>query len=633
MAHQFSNRLLNEKSPYLLQHAHNPVDWNPWGEEAFEKAVAEDKPIFLSIGYSTCHWCHVMEHESFEDPSVADLLNDAFVNIKVDREERPDVDDIYMTVCQMLTGQGGWPLTIIMTPQKKPFFAATYIPKEDRFGRWGLKTMIPRVKEYWKSERAKADDSANEIAIALQRTQREAAEAELAEGLPETALEQFSARYDALYGGFSDKPKFPTPHNLMFLLRSHAANPKSNALEMVTNTLTMMRRGGMYDHVGFGFHRYSTDREWLLPHFEKMLYDQALLLMAYAEAYQLNPNRRFLETASEIATYIRRDMTDENGGFYSAEDADSEGEEGKFYVWSTEEVESVLGEKLAKFYMAVYNFQAEGNFLEEATGHKMQTNIPHMQHSIEDLAAMIKRSETEFAVKLEKARKMLFDVREERIHPLKDDKILTDWNGLMIAALCKAHKAFVDQPESRLFLDAAVASSEFVLTTMRGKDGRLMHRYREGDIAITGFLDDYAFMIWGLLELYESTFNLKYLEAAAELNQIVLDDFSDTEDGGFFFTSKHAEQLLVRKKDIYDGAIPSGNSVMMLNLLRLAKITGNAEFESIPGQTAKSFAKTISHYPSAQSMSMMALMFASGSSQEIVIAGEPDSDETQAMLL
>ncbi|MGH1362849.1 MAG: thioredoxin domain-containing protein [Calditrichia bacterium] len=628
MKHPFTNRLAEEKSPYLLQHAHNPVDWYPWGEEAFAKAAAEDKPIFLSIGYSTCHWCHVMEHESFEDTTVAKLMNDVFVNIKVDREERPDVDDIYMTVCQMLTGHGGWPLTIVMTPDKKPFFAATYIPKEDRFGRMGMKSMIPKIKLFWHNERAKATDSAAEIAIALQRSQNVAGDGQLGENLAQTAFEQFAARYDDVYGGFSEKPKFPTPHNLMFLLRMHQKNPELKAFEMVDRTLTMMRRGGIYDHVGFGFHRYSTDQRWLVPHFEKMLYDQAMLLMAYAEAFQVKNNGVYRQTAEQIITYITRDMTDSNGGFYSAEDADSEGEEGKFYVWSEAEVQDVLGNETASLYTAAHNFEAEGNFLEETTGHKIGTNIPHLQGTTEDIAVKMNLAETELLKKLEEARKILFDVREKRIHPLKDDKILTDWNGLMIAASCKAHRAF----DSDLFLEPAKSAADFVLSTMRLKDGRLMHRYREGEIAITGFLDDYAFMIWGLLELYESTFDLNYLEAANELTKIVIEDFYDQENGGFFFTSNSAEKLLMRKKDIYDGAIPSGNSVMMLNLLRLSKITGNTGFDGLAENTANAFAKTISSYPSAQSMSMMALMFASDESSEIVIAGDPTEESTQNML-
>ena len=622
------NRLQHEKSPYLLQHASNPVDWYPWGVEAFQKAKAEDKPIFLSIGYSTCHWCHVMEHESFEDSSVAELMNAAFINIKVDREERPDIDDIYMTVCQMLNNSGGWPLTIIMTPDKEPFFAATYIPKESRYQRPGMLDLIPRISSVWNNERERLLQSASQITEHLSRTSSGPPGEQLDLTLLDTTWQQLRQTYEPEFGGFGQSPKFPTPHNLMFLLRHYHRHEDPEALSMVENTLQAMRKGGIFDHVGFGFHRYSTDREWLVPHFEKMLYDQAILAMAYTEAWQITGKEEYAETTREIYRYILRDMTDSSGGFYSAEDADSEGEEGKFYVWSLAELKEVLGDDDAALYARIYNFTEEGNFLEEATRERLGTNIPHLKDNPTDIAAELGQAPKQVLKRLELARQKLFEVREKRIHPLKDDKILSDWNGLMIAALAKSAAAF-DEPE---YMEAAKKAADFVLNEMRADNGRLLHRYRDGELAIDAFLDNYAFMIWGLIELYQVTFEPRYLSSAIHFAEIAIKHFWDTGNSGFFFTADDAEELLVRRKDIYDGAIPSGNSVMMYNLVRLSRMTGKTLYEDYAMHLGKAFSSQVSRYPAAYTLLMLALDFSRGPSHEVVIAGEHSDASTKAML-
>ena len=612
------NRLKSEKSPYLIQHADNPVEWYPWGEEAFEKAHKEDKPIFLSIGYSTCHWCHVMEHESFEDPGVARLMNEAFVCIKVDREERPDIDKIYMTVCQMLTGSGGWPLTIIMTPDKKPFFAATYIPKESRFGRAGMVDLIPQIKERWTSNQNELLNSANQIISFLTKTPPDSSAKELGHTTLKSAFNLLSQRFDAQYGGFSSAPKFPTPHNLLFLLRYWKHSGDVHALAMVEKTLQAMRLGGIYDHVGFGFHRYSTDGQWFLPHFEKMLYDQAMLAMAYTEAYQATGNVDYEKTAREIFTYVLRDMTAKDGGFFSAEDADSEGEEGKFYLWFQDEIQRILTKEESDLIIKVFNFEKEGNFAEEATGKKTGSNIMYLKKPLTEIAADLKLSVQVLQKKLDAARLTLLSVREKRIHPQKDDKILTDWNGLMMAALAKGAQAF-DDPS---YVRAAKRSADFVLQNMRQENGRLLHRYRDTQAAIPAHLDDYAFFIWGLLELYEATFEVEYLEKALDLNKDLITHFWDTPYGGFYFTPDDGEDLLVRQKEIYDGAIPSGNSVAMLNLLRLGGITANADFEEKAAKISSAFSSTVSQMPAAYTQLMVALDFAMDSSHEVVIVGD-----------
>jgi uncharacterized protein YyaL (SSP411 family) len=613
-----ANNLITEKSPYLLQHAYNPVEWYPWSDEAFEKAKSEDKPIFLSIGYSTCHWCHVMAHESFEDQYVANLLNESFVSIKVDREERPDIDKIYMTVCQLMTGSGGWPLTIIMTPDKKPFFAGTYFPRESRFGRIGLIDLVNRVINLWKSERKQIEESSEKITFALQDTNSESPGRSLASNVLEKTYNQLSARFDNKKGGFGTAPKFPTPHNLLFLLRYWKRTGEEKALDMVEKTLKSMRRGGIYDHIGYGFHRYSTDPNWLVPHFEKMLYDQALLTLAYLEAFQATGKTEYATTAKEVMTYVLRDMTSKEGAFYSAEDADSEGEEGKFYVWSKDEIEEIVGTERAKRFSQIYNINTEGNFLEEATKKKTGKNILHL--------------ELEFNVtqnsEFESIRKQLFQVREKRVRPHKDDKILTDWNGLMIAAFAKAGY-ILNEPE---YIRIAKKAVEFIFNNMKNSDGRILHRYGKGGADILAFVDDYAFLIWGLINLYEASFETIYLEKAIKLVEEQLNLFWDSSIGAFFFTAEDAESLIARQKETYDGAIPSGNSVSMLNLLRLAQLTGNDDFEKKADSLGKVFAENIRSSPVAHTLMMVAVDYAVGPTYSLVVAGDSEKEDTIYML-
>jgi len=625
------NRLQNEKSPYLLQHADNPVDWYPWGDEAFEKAKKEDKPILLSIGYSTCHWCHVMEHESFEDNEVAALMNANFISIKVDREERPDIDNIYMTVCQLLSKGGcGWPLNIIMTPDKKPFYAATYIPKQSRYGRLGMMELVPRIGEVWKNNREEilksADSATQSLAVATDPTRIQASE-ELDNTTLKKTFQQLESRYDPAHGGFGNRPKFPTPHNLLFLLRYGQRTGNQKAIDMVSKTLESMSNGGIFDHIGFGFHRYSTDKEWLVPHFEKMLYDQALLALAYTEAYQLTKNQDFKQTAEQIFTYVLRDMTSPKGGFYSAEDADSEGEEGKFYLWTEQEIIEILGRDEGELIINIYNTNANGNFTDEVSGEKPRTNILHLNKNPDQAAMALGISRDELDKRISQSRQKLFDIREKRIHPSKDDKIITDWNGLMIAALAKAGRVF----NNKNYTDAAEKAAVFINTELT-KDGRLLHRYRNGDAAILANIDDYAFFVWGLLELYESTFNTEYLKEAISLNDQMIKYFWDAKNFGFFFSPYDGEKLLVKQKEIYDGAVPSGNAVAMMNLLKLSRITANTKYETYANELATAFSTTLNNSPISHTMFMSGLDFAVGPSYEIVITGKKGSPDTDKMI-
>lgn len=622
------NRLVFSQSPYLLQHARNTVDWHPWGDEAFALAAQEDKPVFLSVGYSTCHWCHVMEHESFEDEEVGKKINENYVAVKVDREERPDIDEVYMTVTQSLTGGGGWPMTVIMTPDKKPFFAGTYFPKNDQPGRRGLMSTLDLVNDYWANNRQALLDDANNITKLL----KESMESQEGEVDPDDAIQQtydgLASRYDKKHGGFGSAPKFPVPPNLSFLLRYHQRTGDAKALEMVENQLTAMRKGGVYDHVGFGIHRYSTDTIWLLPHFEKMLYDQALTAIAYVEAYQATGNPFYGDTAKEIFTYVLRDMTSVTGGFYSAEDADSEGEEGKFYVWTPKEVIEVLGEEDGAIFNQIFSITEEGNFVEEAKRVRTGDSIPHLKLTIGDLEKRNKQKPGELAERIEGMRAKLFEHREGRIHPIKDDKILTDWNGLMIAAFAKAAQAF----DSAEYRDAATKAADFVLGTLRDDNGRLLKRYRAGEAGLTAHLEDYAFMVWGLIDLYEATFETRFLQAAVELTDSTLEHFWDDEEGAFYMTADDAEELLVRSKKLYGGAIPSGNAVSALNLVRLHRITARPEFEERFHALIQGFGKQIAQSPSSFPLVMTALHFQHGSSKEIVISGDLEAPDTLAML-
>jgi len=625
--YKFTNKLVNEKSPYLQQHAHNPVDWYPWGEEAFEKAKKEDKPIFLSIGYSTCHWCHVMERESFEDTSVANLMNKYFVSIKVDREERPDIDNIYMTVCQMMTGHGGWPMTIIMTPDKKPFFAGTYFPKETRFGRIGLLELLGKVQQAWLEKRDEINTSANQITSYLKQTSFTEPGKKLDKDILDKTFTTFADRFDKKYGGFGNKPKFPTPHNLMFLLRYWHRTNNPKALEIVKKTLEGMRNGGIFDHIGFGFHRYSTDEKWLVPHFEKMLYDQALLSMAYIEAYQATGETLYKTTAEEVFDYVIRDMSDPAGGFYTAEDADSEGKEGKFYIWKASEIDKLLGDS-SKIFKEYYGINENGNFTDEATKKQSDENILHITKSISQLAKKFNLTKNELLQKLENERKVLFNVREKRVHPFKDTKVLTDWNGLMIAALAKGGRVLNDIKYTK----AAEKAAHFISGKLQKDNGELMHRYREGIASIDGSLDDYAFFIWGLLELYETTFNAKYLEKAIKLSNTQIEHFWDYDKGGFFFSGNDAEKLLIRTKEVYDGAVPSGNSVALFNLLRLGRLTADIKYEKLASELSSAFSTKIEKSPSAFTQFLTGEDFGFGPSFEILITGKENDPDTQKII-
>jgi uncharacterized protein YyaL (SSP411 family) len=638
-----SNRLIGEKSPYLLQHAHNPVDWYPWGPEGFAKADEEDKPIFLSIGYSTCHWCHVMERESFEDPKIAATLNQHFVCIKVDREERPDVDAIYMNAVQAMTGSGGWPLTAFLSPEGKPFYGGTYFPPQDRYGRVGLETLLDSVAESWKNERADLLEQSERVTAHIQSAAAAPGpEVELTPRVLEQGFAQFHSSFDAESGGFGAAPKFPRSHCLSFLLRYWKRAEEPRALEMVDKTLDAMHRGGMYDHLGGGFHRYSTDAGWQVPHFEKMLYDQAILARTYLEAYQATGVRDYADVARDIFEYVLRDMTSPEGGFYSAEDADSlppeaaeisgaeqpEKREGAFYVWSLDEIERALGEEEQRTIAYRYGVEPGGNVAVDPQGEFRGRNILHAARDIESVAKHFGKDAAEIARILEAARQRLYEVRNTRPRPHLDDKILTDWNGLMIGSLAFGSRV-LDEPR---YGRAARRAADFVLAKLVRTDGRLLHRYREGDSAILGSLEDYAFLGCGLLDLYEATFEPRYLEESKRLVGAMAQLFWDGHDGGFFLAGHDAEKLISQTKEAYDGAIPSGNSVAALGLLRVGRLTGDREFENLADALLGSFAAHIAQAPSAYPQMLIALDFAIGPSREIVIAGPEEVPAAEEML-
>ncbi len=615
------NRLAREKSPYLLQHAHNPVDWFPWGEEAFAKARAEDKPVFLSVGYATCHWCHVMAHECFEDQEVARILNRDFVCIKVDREERPDIDSVYMTVCQALTGAGGWPLSVFLTPEQKPFFAGTYFPKTTRLGRPGFLDILANITRMWRGQRERILATGDNITEAV-RPRPACQRAELGLETLEKAYWQLAGSFDPKWGGFGTAPKFPTPHHLTFLLRWHLRQPASKALAMVETTLQAMRRGGIWDHLGLGFHRYSVDERWLTPHFEKMLYDQAQLAYAFLEAYQVTAEEFYAQTAREVFTYVLRDMTSPEGAFYSAEDADSEGGEGLYYLWTPQQVGRVLGDAdMAELFCRYYDVSQGGNF-------EQGRSILWQNKSLEPLARRYGLSREEAETRLALARQQLLAAREQRPRPLKDDKVLVAWNGLMIAALAKGAQVLGEDAYRR----AAARAADFVLAELREPGGRLLRRWRQGEAKGTGYLDDYAFLAWGLIELYEAGFDPRHLEAALELMDQADRLFADDLHGGYFYTPHHGEALIVREKDLHDGAIPSGNSIMALNLLRLARLTAGSSREQQASRLMTAMSSQVAAHPMAFTQFLSALDFMLGPAQEVVVAGEPRDPATQELL-
>ncbi len=622
------NRLIHEKSPYLLQHAYNPVDWYPWGNEAFEKAKTEDKPIFLSIGYASCHWCHVMEKECFEDEEVAKLLNNAFVCIKVDREERPDLDASYMAVCQAMGRSCGWPLNVLMTSRMNPFFAASYIPKYSRQGLSGMLELVPQIVQIWQLRRAELEIVGADIKSRIEAFEKRTPESELGKEVLDDAYEKLKVDFDEEHGGFGSAPKFPRPHTLLFLLRYWKRSGDANALAMVEKSLRQMRLGGVFDQVGFGFHRYSTDAEWLVPHFEKMLYDQALLALAYTEAFLATGAGKFKLTAKENIEYVLRDLVAPEGGFYSAEDADSEGEEGKFYVWTEEEVRKVVQPEDANLAVKLFGVESEGNYFDAAIGKRNGKNILHFPKPLEQTASEAGLTLDELIIRLGRIQNALFKARRGRIAPAKDDKILTDWNGLMIAALAKASQVFNNQR----YLQAAVKAADFFLTRMKGEDGTLFHRYAKGEKAVEGFLDDYAFLVFGLTELYEASFEDKYLEAASGLTKIMAAKFFDVKDGGFYFTAKSAQDTMPRLKQVYDGAVPSGNSVALLNLLRLSRLTSDTTYEEIASKTFRVFAEEVKGAPQAYTFLLAALDFAVGPAYSVILVGDFIEKDIQEML-
>jgi len=629
------NRLVFESSPYLRLHARNPVDWFPWGATAFEKARSEDKPVLLSIGYSTCHWCHVMARESFEDQQVAAFLNDHYVSIKLDREERPDIDEIYMTVTQALTGHGGWPMTVMMTPGQEPFFAGTYFPKNDRGGRAGFLTILHELHRLWTGDRARVLASAGQLTMALGEMMHASADPS-AEPLPETesilsqARDELRQSFDHVHGGFGRGTKFPTPQVLSLLVRQWTRDNDPQTREMIDRTLRSIRNGAVYDHLGHGIHRYSTDPAWELPHFEKMLYDQALYVIALLDAWQATGDETHAATARDVIGYVRRVMTSPGGGFYSAEDAQSEGVEGRFYFWTPAQVSAVLGDDDARLFNAAYQVIPGGNFRDEASGEKSGASILRLPLDFDPAALAAKHGITtdDLIDRLTTARARLLDAREMRARPPLDDKVLTDWNGLMIAAMARAGRV-LDSAEYR---SAATHAAEFVLRELRGADGRLLKRWRQGQAGLPAHLEDHAFLVWGLLELHQATQDPQWLRGAVMLNRRMIDDFSDHDGGGFFMTAADGETLIVRSRKLHGGAIPSGNAVAALNLLRLARLTGDTSLEERHDQLLRAFAAEIRRHPSAFPQLLQSLDFAAGPAHEIVITGQPGADDTRAML-
>src|SRR5882762_2033806 len=667
-----ANRLAQEKSPYLLQHAHNPVDWYPWGEEAFSKARRENKPIFLSIGYSTCHWCHVMAHESFEDKETAAIMNREFVNIKVDREERPDVDRVYMTFVQATTGGGGWPMSVWLTPDLKPFVGGTYFPPEDRYGQPGFKKVLERVATAWKENHANIVEQGDKIVDALRESQGAAKpKGEIDAAVLEAAYKQLDRNYDPKEGGFGNAPKFPRPVTLNFLTRLYARDPKGDAgkhaLEIALFTLRKMAAGGMHDHIGGGFHRYSVDRYWHVPHFEKMLYDQAQLAIAYLNAYQilgdphLNPQvgiatreeRReadakapvrveFERVARDILDYVARDMTSKEGGFFSAEDADSplvaagddhgqtETKEGAFYVWAKKEIDSALGDA-AEIFDFQYGVQPDGN---APAGSDPQhefdgKNILIQRHTVAETAKHFKKSEDEVRQSLARSREKLFSIRAKRPRPHLDDKIIAAWNGLMISAFARAAQVLDDER----YREIATRAAKFLRANLYEEKSKLLYRnYRGGRSDIEGFADDYAFVVQGLLDLYEASFNVEWLKLAVELQETNDRLFFDEKNGGYFSNSGKDESVFLRMKDDNDGAEPAASSLAALNLLRLSQLRDDQKMAERARKTIDAFATTLSHFPSAMPQMLVALDYSLSKPRQIVIAGRKDAPETKALL-
>jgi len=644
---EHTNRLAQEKSPYLLQHSHNPVEWYPWGEEAFEKARRESKPIFLSVGYSTCHWCHVMAHESFENEKIAALMNREFVNIKVDREERPDVDRVYMTFVQATTGGGGWPMSVWLTPDLKPFVGGTYFPPEDRYGQPAFRTVLERIATAWKENHDKIVEQGGKIVEALRESQSATtAEGKIDAAILDAAYRQLERSYDPKEGGFGNAPKFPRPVTFNFLTRFYARdlNGESgkHALEMTLFTLRKMAAGGMHDHIGGGFHRYSVDRYWHVPHFEKMLYDQAQLAIAYLDAFQITRDRQYDSVARDILDYVARDMASKEGGFFSAEDADSpvvaaaadrghlETKEGAFYVWTEKEIDAALG-NAAEIFAFHYGVQPHGNAPEGSDPHDefRAKNILIERHTIAETAQHFKKTGEEVTNSLAQSRAKLFSIRAKRPRPHLDDKVIAAWNGLMISAYARAAQ-ILDEPR---YLEIATRAGKFLRTNLYEEKSKLLYRnYRGGRSDIEGFADDYAFVIQGLLDLYETSFDVEWLKLAVELQETQDRFFFDEKNGGYFSTSGKDESVFLRIKDDNDGAEPAASSVAALNLLRLAQFRDDKQIAERARKTTDTFATTLSHFPSAMPQMLVALDYSLSKPRQIVIAGRKDAPETKTLL-
>jgi uncharacterized protein YyaL (SSP411 family) len=620
----FANHLDQETSPYLKQHAHNPVDWYPWGPEALARARELNRPIFLSIGYSACHWCHVMEHESFEDPAIAKLLNDHFVNIKVDREERPDIDQIYMDFVVRTTGHGGWPMSVFLSPDLKPFHGGTYYPPDDRYGGQmpSFRRVLQAIVEAWSTRHGDVLQAAENITEQLREGSRvEPAPGALDSELIRNAARQLSRSFDSRYGGFGQAPKFPHPMEIRLLLRAWKRFGDDDALNMATVTLDRMARGGIYDHLGGGFHRYSTDARWLVPHFEKMLYDNALLTLAYLEAFQITDEPRFREVVEETLAYVRREMTSSDGPFYSTEDADSEGVEGKFFVWSAAEIEQVLGKEAAESFSYVYDVTAEGNW----EGH----NILHRAKTLEQDTRMLKMPVDLLKSKLADAKRKLFEAREKRVHPSRDEKVLTAWNALMVAAFAQGAQV-LDEPS---YAETASRAANFILRTMRAPDGRLLRTWGAGGSAkLNAYLEDYAYLIDSLVSLYEATFEPRWIEAALDLARVMVEQFWDKRDGGFYFTGRDHEELITRTKDLLDNATPSGNAMAATGLLRLAKLTGRRDLQEKAEATLRLARGLMAERPIGCGQMLIALDYWLGPVAEFAVVGDPQSEETKQVL-
>ena len=615
------NRLARETSPYLQQHAYNPVDWYPWGSEAIETAAKLDRPIFVSIGYSACHWCHVMEHESFEDPGIAALMNDHFINVKVDREERPDLDQIYMSAVTALTGRGGWPMSVFLTPKLEPFYGGTYWPPDSRMGMPGFREVLRQIHAAWINRRDDVESGARELTDAIVEMSRTNSPPQpLDVSLLEVGQATRLRAADRAHGGFGGAPKFPHPMDLRLLLRTAKRFGTAEALEVTQLTFDKMAAGGIYDHLGGGFHRYSTDARWLVPHFEKMLYDNALLTTAYVEAFQVTHEPRYAEVVRETLDYVLREMTDAAGGFYSTQDADSEGEEGKFFVWSEDEVVAILGPEKARIFSYCYDVTPQGNW----EGHNILNRVKTHAHA----AKMLGLSESDLAATLADCRRQLFAVREKRVHPGRDDKILAGWNGLMISAMAQAGSVL---GEAR-FTAAAVRAADFVLSQMRGPDGQLLHTFKDGAARLNAYLDDYAPLIESLLDVYQATFEAKYVDAALNLAEDMIGRFGDREGGGFFYTPHDHEPLISRNKDLHDNATPSGNGTAAGALLRLGELCGRADMEDWAHRTLTLLSGEMARVSMAAGQSLLALDAFLGPAYELVVAEGTSRDESDEIV-